>query len=227
MTPDRFDHDADPTGSDRPVHPDIDRHDLDPNAYRIVRIPDHTTLARIRYRRDPFFAEAVNVAYKWLDRAGTPEEVFDRYAGKRLRITRNLLDGGYYGGDVEPFVGVVTDDDRVEGLLDWVDDPASSYARRDAPASIDGAKADADDSTFEQIEEAEEAWRNGDVTRAQFEAFVADIVDADPVSTPEGRGLNAEDTAAPVDMSWYDVARAVAVGTFVLILIAGAIYFFV
>lgn len=246
MTPRRFDHDADPSGNDRPTHPDLDRHDLDPASYRIVRIPDHTTLSRIRYRRDPFFATAVNVAYKWLDRAGTPEEVFERYAGRRIRITRNLLDGEYYGGDVEPFVGVVTEDDRVDALLDWADETPSAYARREVPEWLRDARDDfvdpegappslaayVDDRdlarvTKQAIDEAEEAYREGEVPRREYIAFVADMVDADPVSTPEGGGSTAEDTDAPVAMSWYDVARGTAIFVVVLILIVGAIHFFV
>jgi len=241
MTPRRFDHDADPSGNDRPTDPDLDRHDLDPSSYRIVRIPDHTTLSRIRYRRDPFFATAINVAYKWLDRAGTPEEVFERYAGRRIRITRNLLDGEYYGGDVEPFVGVVTEDERVDALLDWADETPSPYARRTVPDWLRDARDDfvdpegappslaayVDDrdlarATKQAIDEAEEAYREGEVPRREYVAFVADMVEADPVSTPEPTGSTAEDPPAPVGFTRGDVAFVVAV---VLILIVLAIVF--
>lgn len=229
-TNDRFDHDADPFGDpNEPTHPNLDRADVPPEATRIFRVPDHAALSRVRYRRDPVFHEFVNVAYKWLDRATTPEDVFAEYAGRRVRITKNLLGLEYYGGDVEPFVAVVTDDERVDALLDWADDTPSPYATHETPTSIEAARSSVDDDAVDLIDEAEEVYRNeAGVSRAEFAAFVADIADTHPVEAPssdaEPGGSAAEDR---FEMSWRDVAVGTAIFVAVLILIVGAIYFVV
>lgn len=230
-TNDRFDDEADPFGDpNEPTHPNLDRADVPPEAARIFRVPDHPALSRVRYQYDPVFHEAINVAYKRLNRADTPDDVFDEYAGRRLRITKNLLGEQYYGGDVEPFVAVVTEDERVDALLDWADDTPSPYARRDTPTSIEAARSRVDDDTADLIDLAEDVYENeAGVSRAEFAAFVADLTEADPVEAPSSRaepGGSADTTPSPpVEWSWYDVARGTAIFVAVLILIVGAIYF--
>lgn len=231
MSNDRFDDDADPFGNpNEPVHPNLDRADVDPNATRTFRIPDHVSLARVRYHRDPVFHGFVTTAYKWLDLAEAPEDVFEEYAGRRIRITKNLLGEEYYGGDVEPFVAVVTDDERVDALLDWADDTPSPYARREVPASIEAAKQEVSDSTADTIDDAFEVYENhANVSKAEFDAFVADMVEIDPVEAPtpdaEPGGSTDEAPVAPVDTGDVWKGLTVAAGLTVLILIALAIVF--
>ena len=86
---DRF-VDPDDVDDDAPTHPNLSRDDLPPGTYRDFRIPDHQTLSWLRYEADPWFKQAVDTAYKWFDDTHTPEDVFTHYAGRRIRITRNL-----------------------------------------------------------------------------------------------------------------------------------------
>jgi len=229
MTNDRF---VDPEDHDRhaPTHPDISTHDVDPEAYRTFRIPKHVDLARIRYRRDPVFHEAVNVAYRRLDGTATPEDVFAEYPGRRLRVSKNLLGELYYGGDVEPFVDVVFDDRDLDAFADWVDDPASAFATREDPEWLTGAKVSVSDDTADTIDEAVEAWRNGDVRKAELDAFVGDMVDADPVedtsTDAEPGGSDPKTPSHGVEMSWREVAYGIAFFVALLILIVGAIHYF-
>jgi hypothetical protein len=223
MTNDRF---VDPQDVDttEPTHPNLETTDKPPESYRDFRIPPHADLARIRYRHDPGFAHSVNVAYKWLDGVETPEDVFEAYGGKRLRITRNLLGESYYGGDVAPYVGFVFDDDRLDRFADWVDDPASAYADREPPEWLTPVRLALSKDGKAMLDEAVERWKAGDVRHAELAAFADSITDADEVDPPDDVDIpiefDATDTPEP-DTSFDTgrVARYVLIAATVLTLI--------
>lgn len=228
MTNDRFvdPEDHDPT---EPTHPNVNLDDRDPKATRDFRIPSHVDLARIRYRYDPVYHEAINVAYRWFDDTETPEDVFDAYAGRRIRITRNLLGEEYYGGDVAPHVGVVTDHARTDALLDWVDDPPSAYAERETPEAVQAAIEREGYPAAKVLEEAVEAWKHGDVSRKELAAFVADTVDTDPVEAPSSDvepGGSADETPTYAGIPRADVAFYVAAVVAFVLLTLALVYFF-